>query len=158
MGPAPGIHQTDVRWLRLLFDKVPARYRTLAKEAFCAFMAMPLPPGEERPSLISMRMLFGELRRFFVWLDQRPAPPTLAELSGEDVLAYARHVRALVHSESSVTRFQAGPRGSGNATLSASADLLVTRGGHAGQDVGGAPASAVEVRHPAVARGLRRRR
>lgn len=97
----PGLLQQHVNTLALDFATVPERYRPHAKQLCYAMLAGPLPPGERRQSLLSIRSVFSELRRFLLWLDtrppasQRPARPDLADLTGGDLTDYHRHLLAL---------------------------------------------------------------
>jgi hypothetical protein len=106
----PAVHQQHSRGLTLWFTTMPERYRLLAKEVLCAFMAMPLPAGEERLSIRSIRTQFCELKRLFTWLDERPVPPWLAELTGHDAADYARFVRSKLRNGVSAARSRATVR------------------------------------------------
>jgi hypothetical protein len=97
----PAGHQHHSRELTVLFAKFPERYRLLAKEVLCAFMAMPLPDGEERLGISSVRGQVTQLKRLLTWLDDRPGRPDLAQLTGRDAADYARDVRRQLRSEMS---------------------------------------------------------
>ncbi|AXB45274.1 hypothetical protein A4R43_24540 [Amycolatopsis albispora] len=93
-----GLLQQHVKTLALDFATVPERYRLHAKQLCYAMLAGPLPPGEKRQSLLSIRSVFSELRRFLHWLDTRPPAteqPDLATLTGGDLTDYHRHLLAL---------------------------------------------------------------
>lgn len=96
-----GLLQQHVKTLALDFTTIPGRYRLHAKQLCYAMLTGPLPPGERRQSLLSIRSVFSELRRFLSWLDSRPpaagrrAQPDLAELTGSDLADYYRHLLAL---------------------------------------------------------------
>lgn len=96
-----GLLQQHVKTLALNFATVPERYRLHAKQLCYAMLAGPLPPGERRQSLLSIRRVFSELSRFLHWLDTRPpaaeqaAQPDLATLTGGDLTDYHRHLLAL---------------------------------------------------------------
>jgi hypothetical protein len=90
---APAVHQPHQRSHKIKFASVPERYRLTAKEICCAALAMPLPAGEARPALTSMRAWFSQLLVFFNWLDAQPGTPALADLTGQDMLRFARYVQ-----------------------------------------------------------------
>jgi integrase len=92
----PALHQRHTRNLILDFTTLPHRYRTFAKELNCAFMAMPLPPGEQRPTLSTIRSHFSDLKRLYCWLADERGGPALAELTAADTAAYSRFVRGAI--------------------------------------------------------------
>jgi hypothetical protein len=61
-------------------------------------MAMPLPPGEERLSIASVRRELIELRRLFKWLDARPGQPALTALTGTDAADYSSYLQREIRS------------------------------------------------------------
>ncbi|ASR39967.1 hypothetical protein BAY61_32310 (plasmid) [Prauserella marina] len=101
----PACWQQHVRRWRLNFGLVPARYRLVAKELFYGMLSGELPPGEPRPDLASVLRVFSALSTFLKWLDTRaPRPgrlagPALSELTGDDLLAYHRHLKDTVRNE-----------------------------------------------------------
>jgi hypothetical protein len=107
---APAGHQRHVRALSLPFTAIPAPYRLLAKEVFCAVMAMPLPPGEDRLAVATIQGEFVELKRLFTWLDAERGAPRLAELTGEDLADYAAYLRATFRTSASSARCRSSVR------------------------------------------------
>lgn len=89
----PACHQHHARSLTLDFTTIPQGYRLLAKEVTCAYMAMPLPQGEQRPSLATIRGHFSFLKRFFWWLQDQRGGSALVDLTAADLGAYARIIR-----------------------------------------------------------------
>lgn len=80
---------------RLLnFLSLPSRFRPAAKQLFYQLLSGPLPDGELRPAVISVRGCFSSIKRFLVWLDQRwPAGRAhLSELTGRDLDDYRKHL------------------------------------------------------------------
>jgi hypothetical protein len=97
----PAIHQMHSRSLRLAFATIPHGYRMLAKELSCAYLAMPLPAGEDRLALVTVRCEFVEIKRFLEWLHDQRGAPKLTALTGADITAYAQHLRMVLrHSRS----------------------------------------------------------
>jgi len=90
----PAIHKSSSRSLVLTFDRIPARFRLVAKQLSYAMLSGPLPPGEKRCQVEGVRTGFTELVRFLTWLDDQPEPrcQRLATLTGADLLAYQRHL------------------------------------------------------------------
>ncbi|MEU4949836.1 hypothetical protein ACFYN3_25260 [Streptomyces lavendulae] len=89
----PQAHQ-DVGILN--FAKVPENFLIVAKELFYALLAGPIPAGETRPAVVSLRLYFKELVRFFTWLDQRPLQrcQRLESVTGDDLAAYQKYLLA----------------------------------------------------------------
>ncbi|NGY65084.1 hypothetical protein G7043_39845 [Lentzea sp. NEAU-D13] len=103
----PGVLQRHVKTLALDFPTIPGRYRLHAKQLCYAMLAGPLPPGEKRQSLFSIRSAFIDVRRFLSWLDNRPAVaghplrPDLARLTTDDLADYHRHLLTLPNASAS---------------------------------------------------------
>ncbi|MFG1858926.1 site-specific integrase [Actinomadura geliboluensis] len=89
----PAVHQQHIRKMTLRFDTVATRYQIVAKEIICCYMAMPLPAGEERVSLATIRTQLSGLRKFFKWLSERPGQPTLADLTVADLADYLKFLK-----------------------------------------------------------------
>lgn len=106
----PGIHQTHNQRSRVHFASFPHRYRVLAKELLCAYMAMPVPADGRRLKLPSIDSEVVELRRFLTWLDDQPDAPELATLTGADLRAYSRHVGAALREAPSAGRARSAVR------------------------------------------------
>ncbi|QEV04923.1 hypothetical protein [Streptomyces prasinus] len=88
---APQAHQ-DIGILN--FNLVPERFLIVAKELFYGLLTGPLPPGEDRPALASLRTYFKELVRFCNWLEKQPQDRfrRLESLSGSDLAAYQSYL------------------------------------------------------------------
>lgn len=82
------------RALGLNFPTIPARFRPAAKKLFYNLLSGPLPDGEDRMEIASVRGTFTSLKRFLVWLDKRwPADRLdLSELTGSDLDDYRKHL------------------------------------------------------------------
>lgn len=95
------ILQSHSRVLMLNFESVPARYRVAARELFYAMLSGDLPLGEPRPTVASIRTMFGHVAAFLTWLDTRPVragqhtKPALVDLSGHDLLGYQRYLMSV---------------------------------------------------------------
>ncbi|MGH3274727.1 MAG: hypothetical protein ACRDNZ_10480, partial [Streptosporangiaceae bacterium] len=92
------ILQLHVTSQRLNFLGIPAQYRSAAKQLAYAMLSGPLPAGEQRRNVRTVRSVFTEFRRFLTWLDHQgttaPRPPGLAGVTGADIAAYQRHLIA----------------------------------------------------------------
>ena len=101
---SPAIISQSGRLLKLDFEHVPARWRTFTKELFYAMLTGPLPPGEPRPEIATVRGHFAAITRFLRWLDSYPAAATgrpaqrLDELDGADLQAYLLDLPKTQHS------------------------------------------------------------
>ncbi|OBI78240.1 hypothetical protein A5664_18035 [Mycolicibacterium fortuitum] len=104
---APAGHQMHMRMLTLSFETIPMHYRQWTKELFCTYLAMPLPAGELRLALSTVRTEFSEIKRFLTWLHDSRDAPRLSELTGADITAYAAYVRTKVSNPVSATRARA---------------------------------------------------
>ena len=102
LGPAR--QQMHQRALILSFTTIGRRYRILAKELFCVYLAMPLPPGVDRRDVTSIRGEFSVIKRFLTWLDEQHGGPDLAALTGADVTAYNQYLRAEFRSTQAAQR------------------------------------------------------
>ncbi|MET8759901.1 hypothetical protein [Lentzea sp. NPDC004782] len=96
-----GLLQHHLKALVLDFPSVPERYRLHAKQLCYAMLAGPLPPGERRQNVSTVCSVFSEVRRFLHWLDgrppegTRPARPSLAEVTEQDITDFHRHLLTL---------------------------------------------------------------
>ncbi len=99
---SPAILQEHQKSLALDFTTIPAASRLVAKELFDAMLSGDLPPGEPRPGIATTRGMFSHVKLFLTWVHDRaaasgqPGCPVLADLCGQDLLAYARHLRTAV--------------------------------------------------------------
>ncbi|WP_410580144.1 hypothetical protein [Amycolatopsis sp. lyj-108] len=98
------VMQSQTRSWMLNFESIPVQYRLVAKELCYAMLSGPLPPGEPRPKMASIRTRFSQVKTFLDWLDTRrppsgrPVNPTLAECVGQDLLAFQRHFSKVTRS------------------------------------------------------------
>ena len=90
--------------MMLDFTTLPARYRLTVKHLCYALLSGPLPPGERRVSITTVVRIFGELKRFFAWLNTftptpgRQAGPMLAELRTADLERFQLHLLEVLPS------------------------------------------------------------
>ncbi|WP_406415494.1 hypothetical protein [Streptomyces sp. NBC_00842] len=84
------------RALILNFPRVPERFRPAGKRLFYELLSGPLPDGEDRLEIVTIRTYFGEFVRFTKWLDKRwshhPDLLHLGLITGPDLQAYLRHL------------------------------------------------------------------
>ena len=87
-------HKEHERAQILNFPSLPARFQPAAKRLFYHLLSGPLPDGEGRPEVMSVRGYFTGIKRFLVWLDKRwPADRVhLSELTGRDLDDYRKHL------------------------------------------------------------------
>lgn len=97
-GLEPAILQKHVKALKLNFPAIPERYRLDAKQLCYAVLAGPLPPGERRLGIATVRSMFVCIKTFLKWLDTLPpadgrrAQPRIGELTASDLEAYERYI------------------------------------------------------------------
>ena len=88
------------RALILNFPRVPERFHPAGKRLFYELLSGPLPDGEDRFEIVTIRTYFGEFVRFTKWLDKRwshrPGPVHLSLITGPDLQAYVRHLVAVL--------------------------------------------------------------
>jgi hypothetical protein len=95
----PAILQKHVKSLALNFPAIPDRYQRDAKQLCYAVLAGPLPPGEKRLNITTVRSIFVNIKLFLKWLDARPAVenrpprPRLGDLRTADYEDYERYIR-----------------------------------------------------------------
>lgn len=94
----------------LSFNTIAQRYRLLAKELLCTYLAMPLPPGEDRLAPATARSEFTEIKRFTTWLRDHRGAPDLTTLTGKDISAYAAHIQTILRNPASSARARAAVR------------------------------------------------
>lgn len=87
----PALHKLHDRAQRLHFASLPTRYQHAAKVLCHAVLSGPLPPGEKRPKLCTVRSMFSSLKDLSTWLDEHGGPP-IAALTGDDLQAYQKHL------------------------------------------------------------------
>jgi integrase len=104
------IHQQHTCAVTLRFDTIAGRYRLLVKEVLCAYMTMPLPPGQDRLGLGTVRGELTELKRWFAWLETHRGGPELDSVTPDDLAAYAVHLRTLFRHSASAGRSHAAVR------------------------------------------------
>ena len=92
------ILQLHVASWQLNFLGIPAQYRPVAKQLAYAMLSGPLPAGEQRRSISTVKSVFTEFRRFLAWLDHEDTsaqrPPRLASVTAADIASYQRHLIA----------------------------------------------------------------
>jgi hypothetical protein len=101
------IHQQHQRKVSMRLGDLPARYRTVAKQLCYALLSGPLPHGERRLQIGTVRGMFTEIKRFLDWMDRRPRPRRLAELAAADLEDYQRHLLAALPSGAVAIRSRA---------------------------------------------------
>lgn len=87
----PACHKLHERSLTLHFGTLPVCYRHTAKMLCYAVLSGPLPPGETRPKIATVRSLFTALKGFLQWLDRHGGPP-IGALTGGDLEAYQKYL------------------------------------------------------------------
>ncbi|MFI6048418.1 hypothetical protein ACIA8C_42885 [Nocardia sp. NPDC051321] len=96
LGPAN--LQAHTRSVVVNLALIPDPWRVVAKELLFAMLSGDLPPGEERPTISTVRTRYTELKRFMIWLDTGAAastgrrPASLRELVGADLQSYQKHL------------------------------------------------------------------
>jgi|GEM_PF-6795542 hypothetical protein len=98
LGPAI-LQNHSPQWV-LNFTSIPATYRQAAKELCHCLLSGDLPIGESRRQISSIRSMFGEFKRFLLWLDARHRatgrPATLTAVTATDLGDYSRHLLTAV--------------------------------------------------------------
>lgn len=89
---APATLQGQERGLTLRFDTVPGAYRTVLKDFCYIALSGPLPPGEVRPSMVSIATYFYSIRLFLIWLGKSHAGRDIAHIDAEILDGYQRHL------------------------------------------------------------------
>lgn len=87
---APVALQGQERGLTLRFDTVPARHRQALKRLCYTALSGPLPPGEIRPSIITIATYFYSIRLFLRWLEEETGGCDLDQVSSEVLERYQR--------------------------------------------------------------------
>lgn len=85
---APAMLKKHERRFILDFTHIPANYRQVAKELCYAMLSGPLPPGEQRPAVGTVRTVFTEYVRFLRWAASRAR--RLDALIGKDLEDFQR--------------------------------------------------------------------
>jgi hypothetical protein len=94
---APATLQRHERGLVLYFGTVPDRYRLALKRLCYLVLSGPLPVGEPRPKMTSVRGIFYRARAFLRWLDQQTLPTgdpinSISQVTPEDLGRYQRYL------------------------------------------------------------------
>ena len=89
---APAMLQGHQPALSLHFTTLPAMHRLTGKRLCYAMLSGPLPPGELRQSIGSVRTAFGHLKALTQWLEVRSPQRTLGSLRPTDLQDYQRHL------------------------------------------------------------------
>lgn len=92
----PALLQSHHSGLLLDFTNVPAEHRATCKELCYALLSGPLPPGEQRHSLDTVRAMHVGLRRFFGWLHTHHPGSPVVELREQALLDYRRHLQLVL--------------------------------------------------------------
>lgn len=85
---SPAMLKKHERRFILDFRRIPASHRETAREICYAMLAGTVPPGEERPAIVSVRTYFSEYARFLGWAAGRDTG--LGSLTGADLEDYQR--------------------------------------------------------------------
>jgi len=105
---APAMLKQHERRFILDFTRIPARYRQVAKELCFAMLSGPLPPGEDRPAVGTVRTVFTEYVRFLCWVDGRAR--RLDALTGADLEDFQRFLIASLPAAGARQTVRAGAR------------------------------------------------
>ena len=89
---APAMLQGHHTALSLNFNTLPEAHRLAGKRLCYAMLSGPLPPGELRQSIGSVRHAFGRLKALTQWLECRSTRRTLGSLSPADLQDYQQHL------------------------------------------------------------------
>ncbi len=106
------VRQNHQRGLSLDFTTLPASRKAIAKELFYVLLSGPVPPGETRLDLVTIREVFTEVKRFFIWLgeQQNLHDRPLSGLDPTDLEKYQRHLTTVLRVESSRSRARGSVR------------------------------------------------
>ncbi|MET3175949.1 UNVERIFIED_ORG: integrase [Arthrobacter sp. UYCu721] len=89
---APAVLQGQERALTLRFDTVPPLHRTVLKRFCYIALSGPLPPGEIRPSIVSVATYFYSIRSFLKWLDESHGGCEVSRVDTEILEDYQRYL------------------------------------------------------------------
>jgi hypothetical protein len=92
VGP-DGIDTATTRFI-LDFTRIPDPYRQVAKELCYAMLSGPVPAGEARPTVATVRTYFTDVIRFLNWADRQGKP--LGALTEHDLEDFQRFLIASV--------------------------------------------------------------
>lgn len=84
---APAMLQGHQSALSLNFTTLPAVHRLAGKRLCYAMLSGPLPPGELRQGIGSVRTAFGRLKALTQWLEGHSPQRTLGSLRPADLLS-----------------------------------------------------------------------
>lgn len=85
---SPGMLKKHERRFILDFRPIPASHREIGKELCYAMLAGPVPPGEDRPAVATVRTAFTDYARFLKWAAGRNTSVT--GMTGADLEDYQR--------------------------------------------------------------------
>ncbi|MFD8583568.1 hypothetical protein ACFV2A_11805 [Streptomyces californicus] len=88
----PALHQRHGRSLSLNFATIPSVYRPVVKELCYGLLSGPLPPGEDRPTPVSIYSKFTAVRAFLRWLAKTKSGKAIASLTAADLEDFLRHL------------------------------------------------------------------
>ena len=105
---APAMLKKHERRFILDFTLIPASHRQVAKELCYAMLSGTVPPGEQRPAVLTVRTAFTEFTRFLRWADGRAS--RLGALAGTDLEDYQRHLISTLPAAGARQGARAGTR------------------------------------------------
>ncbi|MFB7287780.1 hypothetical protein [Actinacidiphila glaucinigra] len=105
---APAMLKQHERRLILDFQLIPDTHRQVAKELCHAMLSGPVPGGEKRPAVATIRTAFTEYIRFLRWAADRA--PRLDALGGKDLEDYQRYLMRSLAAASARQSARAGAR------------------------------------------------
>ncbi len=105
---APAILKKHERRFILDFTLIPASHRQVAKELCYAMLSGTVPPGEQRPAVLTVRTAFTEFTRFLRWADGRAS--RLGALTGTGLEDYQRHLISTLPAAGARQGARAGAR------------------------------------------------
>jgi integrase len=85
---SPAMLKKHERRFILDFRPVPASHREIGKELCYAMLAGPVPPGEDRPAVATVRTAFTDYARFLKWAAGRDT--SVGGMTGTDLEDYQR--------------------------------------------------------------------
>lgn len=97
----PAVLQQQAKPLVLDFAVVPEPFQKPVKELFYLMLSGPLPAGEVRLSVLSVRRLMVDVKRFVVWTATHTAAQSFSDLTIDNLAKYACYLSVTVTSPAS---------------------------------------------------------
>jgi len=104
----PALLKKHERRFILDFTAIPASHRQVGKELCYAMLSGPVPPGEERPAVTTIRTAFTQYARFLRWAADRAR--RLDALTGNDMEDFGRFLIQTLPKASARQQARSGAR------------------------------------------------